>query len=106
MRKILSLIIVTVFANAHWLEDIPQTITQSNGQTIQCFASGDQYAHRLHDKDDYTILLNPVDGDFYYAEKVGEKIRSHTLESKNFPIQVDMNFECYQHLMCIDYENI
>ena len=55
MRKILSLFAVTVFVNAHWLEDIPQTITQSNGQTIQCFASGDQYAHRLHDKDDYTL---------------------------------------------------
>ena len=75
MRKILSLIIITVFVNAHWLKDIPQTITQSNGQTIQCFASGDQYAHRLHDKDDYTIVLNSVDGDFYYAEKIGEKIQ-------------------------------
>ena len=71
MRIILFLITVTVFVNAHWLEDIPQTITQSNGQTIQCFASGDQYAHRLHDKDDYTIVLNSVDGDFYYAEKIG-----------------------------------
>ena len=75
MRKILSLIIITVFVNAHWLKDIPQTITQSNGQTIQCFATGDQYAHRLHDKDGYTIVLNSVDGDFYYAEKVGEKIQ-------------------------------
>ena len=75
MRIILSLITFTVCVNAHWLEDIPQTITQSNGQTIQCFASGDQYAHRLHDKDDFTIVLNSVDGDFYYAEKIGEKIQ-------------------------------
>ncbi len=75
MRKILILVFITVFVDAHWLKDIPQTITQSSGQTIQCFATGDQYAHRLHDKDDYTIVLNPVDGDFYYAEKRGEKIQ-------------------------------
>ena len=61
-------------ANATWLENIPQKIKQSNGQEFELFASGDQYAHRLHDKDDYTIVLNPNDGDFYYAEKIVDDI--------------------------------
>ena len=30
--------------------------------------------HRLHDENDYTIVLNPYDGDFYYATKRGEEI--------------------------------
>ena len=86
MRKILIFVIITAYLNAHWLKDIPQIIKQSSGQTIQCFATGDQYAHRLHDKDDYTIVLNPVDGDFYYAEKLGEKIQ---------PSQRFINFPTY-----------
>ena len=75
MKKILFLIVLTVSAQATWLKDIPQAITQSNGVTINCFASGDQFAHRLHDRDNYTIVLNPDDGDFYYAEKYGENLR-------------------------------
>ena len=35
----------------------------------------DTGAHRLHDKNNYTIILNPDDGDFYYAEKIGDKLR-------------------------------
>jgi len=75
MKKILFLILLNISAGATWLKDIPQAITQSNGMTINCFASGDQYAHRLHDRDNYTIVLNQDDGDFYYAEKYGEKLR-------------------------------
>ena len=75
MKNILFLIVLTVSVQATWLKDIPQAITQSNGVTFNCFASGDQYAHRLHDRDNYTIVLNPDDGDFYYAEKYGEKLR-------------------------------
>ena len=67
MKKILFLILLNISAGATWLKDIPQAITQSNGMTINCFASGDQYVHRLHDRDNYTIVLNQDDGDFYYA---------------------------------------
>ena len=76
MKKILFyLLVFSLPIKAHWLENIPQTITQSNGQVIHCFATGDQYVHRLHDKNNYTIILNPDDGDFYYAEKIGDKLR-------------------------------
>ena len=75
MKKIIVLFIFTVSVQATWLVDIPQEITQSDGTNIRCFASGDQYAHRLHDRNDYTIVLNPDDGDFYYAERYGEELR-------------------------------
>ena len=74
MKIIIYLLIFTCHISATWLENIPQKITQSNGQEFELFASGDQYAHRLHDEFGYTIVLNPSDGDFYYAEIRGEGI--------------------------------
>ena len=71
MRNIKSILFAGVFLsvlNATWFEDIPRTITQPNGTTINCFITGDQYARRLHNALDYTIILNEEDGYFYYAE--------------------------------------
>ena len=74
VKKTFYLIVLLSQATATWLENIPQKITQSNGQIIELYASGDQYSHRLHDENDYTIVLNPEDGDFYYATKRGQEI--------------------------------
>ena len=66
--KFILPIIVSISALfATWFDDIPRTITQPNGQILSCFVSGDQYGRRLHDEDDYTIVLNEVDGYYYYA---------------------------------------
>ena len=54
--------------NATWFDSIPRTLTQPNGQTIECFITGDQYGRRLHDDEDFTIILNPEDGYYYYAK--------------------------------------
>ena len=67
MKNIIYFLIILCQASAHWLHDAPQKISQSNGEIINLFASGDQYYHRLHDESDYTVVLNPKDGDFYYA---------------------------------------
>ena len=45
----------------------PQELHQPDGKFIQCFASGDEYYHWLHDSLGYTIIHNPADGYFYYA---------------------------------------
>ncbi|MBT6516747.1 MAG: M6 family metalloprotease domain-containing protein [Candidatus Marinimicrobia bacterium] len=52
---------------ATWFNDIPRTITQPNGEVIDCFVTGDQYGKRLHDANDFTIIMNPDDGYYYYA---------------------------------------
>ena len=67
MKNIIYFLIILCQASSHWLHDAPQKISQSNGEIINLFASGDQYYHRLHDESDYTVVLNPKDGDFYYA---------------------------------------
>ena len=59
VKKTFYLIVLLSQATATWLENIPQKINQSNGQIIEIYASGDQYSHRLHDENDYTIVLNP-----------------------------------------------
>jgi len=69
-KKIFYLFLFSSQAVATWLENIPQNVTQSNGQVVNFFASGDQFYHRLHDENDFTIVLNTDDGDFYYATKI------------------------------------
>jgi len=57
-----------------WFEKMPETLTQPDGGIIECFVTGDQFYHRLHDEKGFTIVLNPKDGYFVYAQKNGDKI--------------------------------
>lgn len=63
-------------ASAAWLDDLPQTLVQPNGDTVRCFASGDEYYHWLHDKDDYTITKDAATGYWVYATVNVDKIGS------------------------------
>ena len=63
------LLLIQSFIFATWLTDVPLTITQPNGQIIECFVTGDQYARRIHDAQGYTIIMNERDGYYYYADK-------------------------------------
>ena len=62
-------LLVHSFLFATWLTDVPLTITQPNGQIIECFVTGDQYARRIHDEQGYTIIMDERDGYYYYAKK-------------------------------------
>ncbi len=66
--------LITAQLWATWFNDVPQSITQPNGRVIECFASGDQYYHRLHDENGYTIVLNPENGFFVYAGRDANNI--------------------------------
>jgi len=56
------------------VKNVPQTITQPNGKVLNCLGSGDEFYHRLHDANGYTIVLNPQDGYFYYGIRSGETV--------------------------------
>ena len=60
--------------HAAYLEYVPQTLIQPSGDTIHCFASGDEFYHWLHDKDGYTIVLNPATNFWVYATKSGDTL--------------------------------
>ncbi|MFA6125707.1 MAG: M6 family metalloprotease domain-containing protein [Bacteroidales bacterium] len=67
-------IILSHLVFADYVENIRETITQPNGKIINCFASGDEYYHWLHDVNGYTIVLNPQNGFFYYGISSGETV--------------------------------
>jgi len=52
-----------------WFNSIPRTLIQPNGEKVECYITGDQYARRLHDSDNFTIVMNIDDGFYYYAKK-------------------------------------
>jgi M6 family metalloprotease-like protein len=78
MRKffvsLLGLLAFLPMAFAAYFVNVPQMRVQPNGDTLRCFATGDEYFHRLHDADGYTIVLDPATGYYVYADKVGDKL--------------------------------
>lgn len=49
------------------LSFVPQRLTQPDGTSLECFASGDEYYNWLHDEVGYTIVQDPGTGYFVYA---------------------------------------
>ena len=77
MRKIL-LIPLFIFQSilwATWFNNVPKTLLQPDGEKVECFISGDQFYHRLHDKSGFTIVQNPANGYFVYAIENADTIR-------------------------------
>ncbi|MDX9892131.1 MAG: M6 family metalloprotease domain-containing protein [Bacteroidales bacterium] len=71
--RLLLLIIVAFLGGnslqAAYLKDVPRTLLQPNGDTLHCFASGDEFYHYLHDANQYTIIQNIETGFFVYADR-------------------------------------
>lgn len=64
----LLLNITSIFSFSANFKDLPTSIKQPDGSTIQCFASGDEFFNYLHDANGYTIIQGQ-DGWYYYAKK-------------------------------------
>jgi len=71
---LLVLLGITGSLSAAYLEFVPQKLTQPNGAVINCFASGDEYYHWLHDANGFTIIQNRETGYFVYADKSGDDL--------------------------------
>jgi len=73
-QTILITLLIIVFAlplYAAFLTDIPMEITQPDGTTFNCWASGDEFHNWLHDADNYTIIQDKETGWYSYAQKTG-----------------------------------
>ena len=68
------LMILLPMTFAAYLKNVPQTLVQPNGDTLHCFATGDEFYHRLHDADGYTIILDKSTGYYVYADKAGDRL--------------------------------
>ena len=94
-KKLVTLLVWTVFflpmSFAAYLTNVPQTLVQPNGDTLHCFATGDEYYHRLHDANGYTIVLNPANGYYVYADKVnGEIVPTRYVAGRVNPAEVGL----------------
>ena len=65
---------LTLQADAAYLRNVPVRLVQPDGDTLRCFASGDEYYNWLHDAAGYTIVRNPRTGYFEYATLAGGKV--------------------------------
>jgi len=74
---IISLLAIFFFAATHLhaapLKNIPVTVVQPNGETLHCYASGDEFYNYLHDKNGFTIIQNDA-GYYMYAMYDGAHI--------------------------------
>ncbi len=52
---------------AAYFSNVPRTLVQPDGDTLHCYASGDEFYNWLHDAEGYTIIQNPQTGYFVYA---------------------------------------
>jgi M6 family metalloprotease-like protein len=50
-----------------YLRSVPVKVVQPGGDTLRCFASGDEFYNWLHDASGYTIMRNPLTGFYEYA---------------------------------------
>ena len=70
MKKNISLLLIFFFSiatvHAAYLKDIPTTVMQPNGNTLHCYASGDEFFNYLHDENGFTIIQNDK-GYYMYA---------------------------------------
>lgn len=77
MKKSLILflfLMVTISLQAAYVSNVPQTLVQPNGDTLHCFASGDEFYHYLHDANGYTIVQDPATGYFVYGKRENGKV--------------------------------
>jgi len=65
---------------------LPVVITQPDGSTVDCFASGDEFFNWLHDANGYTILKNPSTAWYVYARlENGKLVPSNLITGRDDP---------------------
>ncbi|MDR3047618.1 MAG: putative Ig domain-containing protein, partial [Bacteroidales bacterium] len=52
----------------------PITLTQPDGTTIDCFASGDEFYNWVHDSEGYTMIRNAQTGWIEYAQVINDQV--------------------------------
>lgn len=73
IKKIISVflflfVILSGSSKAAPVFNAPAVRLQPNGDTLHCLLSGDEYYHRLHDANGYTIVQHPRTGYWVYAD--------------------------------------
>jgi M6 family metalloprotease-like protein len=67
---ILMILFAGLSVDAAYLRNVPQTVTQPNGEILRCFASGDEFCNWLHDEKGFVIIKDPRTGYYVYVKNV------------------------------------
>lgn len=106
-RHLLLIVILCLgsFAYAAYLSNMPVTVTQPDGSTLDCLASGDEYHNWLHDKDNFTIIRDPKTGFYCYAEFMGDEVVAGSAiagkdspQSRGIPTGVNISERAYKQM--------
>ena len=82
---------LTPVSNTAPLFNVPIELKQPDGSIIKVFASGDEYYHRVHDKDNYTITIDDKTGSYFYAVLADGKLTpSKYIVGKVNPLNTDL----------------
>ena len=91
------------FAQAAYLSNMPVSVTQPDGSTLDCLASGDEFHNWLHDKNNYTIIRDPGTGYYCYAEIRGDQVVASSAiagkdspQSRGIPTGVNISERAYK----------
>lgn len=67
------------YASAAPLKNVPVELNQYNGETIKCYATGDEYLHCFHDVNGYVILKDSYNRYVYAENQNGLPVPSQIL---------------------------
>ena len=83
---ILTLLLNVTFVLAAPFQNVEKILTQPDGSKLYCFASGDEFYSRIHDKYGYTIV-QAENGYFVYAttDNDGKIIATQHIAGKSDP---------------------
>ncbi len=68
LMVLLALVSLSQSFFAAYLSNVPQILTQPDGTVLNCYATGDEFYHWLHDQNAYTIIKDSKTGFFVYAD--------------------------------------
>lgn len=96
MKKLFTLLLLNSFffmaLFSAYYENVPVNLKQADGTVINCFLSGDEFSYRIHDKDNYTLILNPNTANYEYALLNQESLTPSGISaSKNPPAMLQKN---------------
>jgi len=70
------MLVIFVSFSANLVKNEPWEYTQPDGSVLSLYISGDEYYHRVHDADGFTILQDPNTGYAVYAVPDGNGIKA------------------------------
>jgi M6 family metalloprotease-like protein len=66
--EIIFLLFISLSLVSAPLKNVPLTLKQPDGTILNVFASGDEFYNWVHDKDNYTIIIDRATGNYVYAK--------------------------------------